>query len=68
MDLIVEVFSGKLWEAEIVRFLLDEAHISNLMSNHLLSHFIYDSVNRRGQKLLLLREMRSRPKQLWLII
>jgi len=58
-EVTVEVFSGTLWEAEMVRSLLDNAQISNFMKNNLLNHFMYDPIKAEGAKVIVLERDRD---------
>jgi len=52
----VEVFTGTLWEAEMVRSLLDDAEISNFMKNNLLNHFMYEPIKSEGAKVIVMEK------------
>jgi hypothetical protein len=52
----VEVFSGTLWEAEMVRSLLEAARISNFMKNSLLNVPLYEPIQSEGVKIMVLKK------------
>ncbi|WP_430814100.1 DUF2007-related protein [Carboxylicivirga sp. RSCT41] len=52
----VEVFSGTLWEAEMIRSLLEAAHISNFMKNCLLNVNLYEPIQSEGAKVIILEK------------
>ncbi|TRX72488.1 putative signal transducing protein [Carboxylicivirga sp. M1479] len=50
----VEVYSGTLWEAEMVRSLIETAQIPNFMKNTILNHSMYDPIQSEGAKVIVL--------------
>lgn len=55
-DKTIEVYSGTLWEAEMIRSLLNDAQISNFMKNHLLQSNLYDPITSEGAKVIVLKK------------
>ena len=52
-DEIVEVFSGTLWEAEMVRSLLQDAEIHSFIKNSVLNDYAYDPICAAGVKIVI---------------
>ncbi|MCG8583074.1 MAG: DUF2007 domain-containing protein [Bacteroidales bacterium] len=52
----VEVFSGTLWEAEMIRSLLEAARISNFLKNSLLGVHLYEPIQSEGAKVIVLEK------------
>ncbi|MCU4155925.1 DUF2007 domain-containing protein [Carboxylicivirga sp. A043] len=55
-QLTVEVFSGTLWEAEMIRTLLEASNISNFMKNSLLNVHLYEPIQSEGAKIIVLEK------------
>jgi len=60
----VEVFSGTLWEAEMVRSLLEAAHISNFMKNTIFNQFMYEPIKAEGAKVIVLEKDEQEARQI----
>ncbi|MBK3516004.1 putative signal transducing protein [Carboxylicivirga marina] len=60
----VEVFSGTLWEAEMVRSLLEAAHIANFMKNSLLNVHMYEPIQSEGAKVIVLEKDKDEALQI----
>jgi hypothetical protein len=43
-DIIIEIFSGTLWEAEMVKSLLQDAEIDSFLKNSNLNTYIYEPI------------------------
>ncbi len=54
-DSTIEVFSGSLWEAEMIRSLLNDAYVSNFVMNSTLNDFMYDPIRAEGVKIMVLK-------------
>ncbi len=52
----VEIFSGTLWEAEMIRSLLEAASISNFLKNSLLNVHMYEPIQAEGAKVIVLEK------------
>ena len=43
-DIVIEIFSGTLWEAEMVKSLLQDAEIESFIKNSNLNTYIYEPI------------------------
>jgi hypothetical protein len=41
-DPVIEVFSGTLWEAEMIRSLLENAEIASFLKNNVVSSYAFE--------------------------
>ena len=53
-DKIIEVFSGTLWESEMVKSLLQDAEIESFLQNTNLNTYIYEPIQASGVKVMIL--------------
>jgi hypothetical protein len=53
-DKIIEVFSGTLWESEMVKSLLQDAEIESFLQNTNLNTYIYEPIQSSGVKIMIL--------------
>jgi hypothetical protein len=53
-DKIIEVFSGTLWESEMVKSLLQDAEIESFLQNSNLNTYIYEPIQASGVKVMIL--------------
>lgn len=53
-DKLVEIFSGTLWEAEMIKSLLESAQINSFIKNHTLNSYAYESGIAEGVKVMIL--------------
>ncbi len=53
-DRIIEVFSGTLWESEMVKSLLQDAEIESFLRNTNLNTYIYEPIQASGVKVMIL--------------
>ncbi|MGA2406470.1 MAG: DUF2007-related protein [Bacteroidales bacterium] len=53
-DIIIEVFSGTLWESEMVKSLLQDAEIESFLQNSNLNTYIYEPIQASGVKVMIL--------------
>ncbi|MBR8537463.1 DUF2007 domain-containing protein [Carboxylicivirga sediminis] len=60
----VEVFSGTLWEAEMIRTLLMDAQIAHFLKNSTLNDFMYDPIGAEGVKVMVLENEVERAKEI----
>ncbi|MCF8366387.1 MAG: DUF2007 domain-containing protein [Bacteroidales bacterium] len=51
---LVEIFSGTLWEAEMIKSLLESAQINSFLKNHTLNSYAYESGFAEGVKVMIL--------------
>lgn len=52
-DAIIELFSGTLWEAEMVRSLLQDAEIHSFIKNSVLNDYAYDPICASAVKVII---------------
>ena len=52
-DAIIELFSGTLWEAEMVRSLLQNAEIQSFIKNSVLNDYAYDPICASAVKVII---------------
>jgi hypothetical protein len=62
-DKMIEVFSGTLWEAEMVKSLLQNAEIESFIKNSNLNTFIYEPIQAAGVKVLILSGDSAKAKE-----
>ncbi len=60
----VEVFSGSLWEAEMIRTLLADAQIAHFLKNSTLNDFMYDPIGAEGVKVMVLEDEVERARDI----
>jgi hypothetical protein len=53
-DYTVEVFSGTMWESELVKSLLENNGIDSFLANTSLSTYIYEPIYSSGAKVMIL--------------
>jgi len=53
-DKVVEIFSGTLWESEMVINLLKDANINSFIKNNVLNTYGYDPIFSSGVKVMIL--------------
>ena len=51
---VIELFSGTLWEAEMIRSLLSDAGIESFLQNELRSTYAYNPIRAAGVKVMIL--------------
>ncbi len=61
---VVEVFSGSLWEAEMIRTLLTDAQIAHFLKNSTLNDFMYDPIGAEGVKVMVLEDEVERAREI----
>jgi hypothetical protein len=62
-DKIIEVFSGTLWEAEMVKTLLQNFEIESLIQNSNLNTYIYEPIQAGGVKVMILSSEYEKAKE-----
>lgn len=60
----IEIFSGSLWEAEMLRTLLNDAQVSNFVLNSTLKDFMYDPIKAEGVKIMVLERDLEEARQI----
>jgi hypothetical protein len=53
-DPVIEVFSGSLWEAELLKTILEDNGIGCFLKNSILQTFLYEPVFSAGVKVMVL--------------
>jgi hypothetical protein len=61
-DPIIEIFSGSLWEAEMIKTLLKEEGIESFIRNTSLSSYVYEPIFSAGIKVMILSSDFARAK------
>lgn len=52
-DKIIEVFSGTLWEAELLKSILSDAKINCFLKNAVINSNLYDPIMSHGVKIMI---------------
>jgi hypothetical protein len=63
-DKIVEVFSGTLWEAEMITSLLKEEGIDSFLKNSVLNTYAYDTIFSQEVKVMISESDCERAKRI----
>jgi hypothetical protein len=63
-DLIVQIYSGSLWEAEIIKSLLTQASIKSYLNNRMLNAFSTDSAQQENVQVMILDSDSSNAKSI----
>jgi hypothetical protein len=63
-DIIIEIFSGTLWEAEMVKSLLQDAEIDSFLKNSNLNTYIYEPIQASGVKVMILKSDYEKAKEI----
>lgn len=51
---VIELFSGTLWEAELIHSLLADAGIQSFLRNTAVTSYLYDPIQASGVKVMIL--------------
>lgn len=51
---VIELFSGTLWEAEMIRSLLSDAGIQSFVKNNVVNSYLYNPIQASGVKVMIL--------------
>jgi hypothetical protein len=62
-DIVIEIFSGTLWEAEMVKSLLQDAEIESFVKNSNLNTYIYEPIQASGVKVMILNGDSEKAKE-----
>jgi len=54
-DPIIEIFSGSLWEAELLKSLLEDSGIKTFLKNNVLNTYLFDPGFAEGVKIMILK-------------
>jgi hypothetical protein len=60
----IEIFSGSLWEVEMLRTLLNDAQVSNFVLNSTLKDFMYHPIKAEGVKIMVLERDLEEARQI----
>jgi len=61
---IIEVFSGTLWEAEMIKSLLQDEEILSFLKNAVLSSYAFEPIYTEGVKVMISESDFVRAKQI----
>ncbi|MGD0341527.1 MAG: DUF2007-related protein [Bacteroidales bacterium] len=61
---IIEVFSGTLWESEMVKSLLKDAEVESYLKNSNLNTYIYEPIQAAGVKVMILSSDYEKAKEI----
>jgi hypothetical protein len=50
---MIEIFSGTLWESEMVKSLLQDAEIESFLKNTVLNSYAFDPIKAEGVKVMI---------------
>lgn len=53
-DKVIELFSGTLWEAEMIHSLLNNAGIQSFVKNNVVNSYLYNPIQASGVKVMVL--------------
>jgi len=56
---VIELFSGTLWEAELIHSLLTDAGIQSFVRNTVATSYLYDPIQASGVKVMILESDRT---------
>lgn len=51
---VIELFSGTLWEAEMIHSLLTDAGIQSFVKNNVVNTYLYNPIQASGVKVMIL--------------
>lgn len=63
-DSIMEIFSGTLWEAEMIRTLLKNSNIESFLKNNVINTYLYDPIIADGVKVMTSRSAYNNSKEI----
>jgi hypothetical protein len=61
---IIEIFSGTLWESEMIKSLLQNAEIESFLKNSVLNSYWYDPISSDGVKVMISSSDSERAKEI----
>ncbi len=50
---VIEIFSGTLWEAELIKSLLRDSEIDSFLKNDVINSYIYEPIIASGVKVMI---------------
>jgi hypothetical protein len=63
-DEIIEIFSGTLWESEMVKSLLQAADIESFLKNNVLNTYAFDTTTTANVKVMILNSDLAQAKEI----
>lgn len=63
-DAIIEIYTGTLWESEMIMSLLKDAEIQSFLKNSLLESYTYEPISAAGVKVLIFSSDYKRAKEI----
>ena len=52
-DSVIEIFSGTLWESELIKSLLQDSEIDSFLKNDVINSYIYEPIYASGVKVMI---------------
>ena len=53
-DEIIEIYSGTLWESEMITSLLEDSEIRSFLKNNILESYVFEPIYATGVKVMIL--------------
>jgi len=63
-DTIIELYTGTLWESEMITSLLKEAEIQSFLKNSVLESYAYEPISAAGVKVMIFSSDYKRAKEI----
>ena len=63
-DTIIELYTGTLWESEMITSLLKEAEIQSFLKNSVLESYAYEPISAAGVKVIIFSSDYKRAKEI----
>ena len=63
-DAIIEIYTGTLWESEMITSLLKDAEIQSFLKNSLLESYTYEPISAAGVKVMIFSSDYKRAKEI----
>jgi len=63
-DAIIELYTGTLWESEMITSLLKEAEIESFLKNSVLESYAYEPISAAGVKVMIFSSDYIRAKEI----
>jgi len=52
-DAIIEIYTGTLWESEMITSLLEDSEIQSFLRNNILESYTYEPISATGVKVMI---------------